>query len=240
MVFNGASDDQDLCTLADAKAGGSNDVSFPLKLKAMYANMKSREVWLKIWEAYGGWIADDSGNSGEPEVTVALVTTARNVYAFATAQAIDAMEWLDSSGNWNPLKKITLEDITERGYAETEFMDTAGNPVYYRPVQNGVRIYPDSSASRAAALKARIRRDIVGFTSTSTSTSPGWDAIQHEGLAIGMALEYAKDNTLAVTATLQNDWTNYLASVSTHWRIKYAQNFPKVKKARPNAVSQYI
>ena len=239
MVFNGETNDQDICTLADKKAG-SNDVSFPLKEKALYASMKAREVWRVIWGAYGGWNVDDNANTGEPEATVALSTTLRNVYAFATAQAIIAMEWLDSSGNWNPLTPITIEEINARGMAETEFENTPGDPVYYRPVQNGVRIYPDSSAARSDALKAKILRDIVAFTPSDTTKTPGWDANLHEGLAIGMAHEYAKNNTLAVSASLANDWALFLSDVAAHYQRKFRQNFPPKLKKKSDVVGAYV
>jgi len=239
MVFNGDSDDQDLCTLADRKAG-SNDVSFPLKDKALYANMRSRKVWKAIWKAYGGWIQDDQNNSGAPETTTSLVTTARNLYAFATAQMIMGMEWMDSSSRWRKLKKITLEKIQSMGIAESDFMTTAGDPIYYRPVQNGVRIYPDSSAARSNALKALIKRDIVAFASTSTSTTPGWDSILHEGLAIGMALDYAKANSLAVAGTLQEEWDAFLQEVVDHYSAKFRENFPPVVVKRPAIANDYV
>lgn len=239
MQFNGEANDQDLCTLADNKAG-SNDISFPLKKKAMYANMKSREVWMRIWKAYGGWVADDYNNSGEPEVSTNLSTSLRNVYAFASAQFITTMEWLDSAGNWNPLKPITLEEISDMGYAETEFMNTPGRPIYYRPVQNGVRIYPDSDAARTNALRAKIGRDISAFVPGDTTKTPGWDSMFHEGLAIGMALEYAKDNTLAVAAALAGDWSTFLDSIGTHWETKYRQHFPPAFRKRKATANQFV
>lgn len=235
MVFNGDADDQDLCTLADRLAGGSNDVSFPLKDKAIYANKRSREVWRVIWRVYTGAIIDDQNNSGSPELTVALVTTLRNLYAIAGAQWLHSMEWLDASGHWRPLKPITLETIKRRGQAETEFMNTPGDPIFYRPVQQGVRLYPDSSASRASALKAHFKRDIVAFASTSTTATPGWDSILHEGLAIGMALDYAKANNLPQAGgTLRGgyktglfaDWSDFLDQVAGHYKAKHAEFFP--------------
>lgn len=248
MVFNGDSDDQDICTLAD-KMVGSNDVSFPLKTKALYANKRSREVWRTIWKAYGGWIQDDQNNSGQPELTVALVTTPRNLYAFAAAQAIYGVEWLDSSGRWRKLKKITVEKIRDKGFAETEFMNTPGDPMYYRPVQNGVRLYPDSSAARASALKAIIKRDIISFASTSTTATPGWDSVLHEGLAIGMALDHAKANNLpAAGGTLRGgfktglfgDWYDYLDEVTAHYQTKFRENFPAAIRKRPNFAGQFV
>ena len=238
MVFNGDANDQDLCTLADNMAG-SNDVSFPLKKKAMYANLAMRKIWMAIWRAYGGWIADDSNNSGEPEVKTNLSTTARYVYPFATAQLIEGMEWMDADGNWWPLKEITLDEIQRRGFAETNFETTAGDPIYYRPVQNGVRIYPDSNVATANGLKARIRRDISSFTAASTATSPGFDSIHHEAVSIFMAYQYAKDNTLGVANSLSSDWANALAEITLHWRTKFRQHFPQIRKRR-NAAAQYL
>lgn len=231
MVFNGDADKQDLCNTADGMAG-SNNVSFSLQKKARYANLACRKIWMAIWRAYGGWIADDSNNASEPEVKTNLVSTPRNLYPFATAQIIDAMEWLDANGNWNKLKKITLEEIIEKGFAETQFMTTVGDPQYYRPVQNGVRLYPDSSAARANALKARIRRDISPFTSGSTSVAPGFDSIHHEAVAIFMALQYAKDNSLDVAKTLAGDWTEAVGEITLHWKLKFSQNIPKIRKRR--------
>lgn len=240
MIFNGDSNDQDLCSLAD-ELGGSNDVSYPLKKKAFYANWGMRKIWRVIWKAYGGWITDDTNNSGAPEAVTNLVTTARNIYAFASAQAIHAMEWQDANGDWWPLKKITLEDIKARGFAETEFETTPGDPVWYRPVQNGIRIYPDSDAARSNALKAHITRDIVEFTPSSTSTSPGFDEACHEAVAIFMAWRYVKKNSPAKAPGLQQDWLEALAEINDHYSTKFKENFPaKLNPNRPDVVSQFM
>lgn len=240
MVFNGDSNDQDLCSLAD-ELGGSNDVSFPLKKKALYANWAMRKIWAVIWKAYGGWIADDSNNSGAPEAITNLVTTARNLYAFATAQSIYAMEWLDENGQWFPLTKITLEEIKERGIAETEFENTAGRPMYYRPVQNGVRIYPDSDTARNNALKAHISRDISSFTAASTNVSPGFDSACHEAVAIFMAYRYCKKNAPAKAPGLAQDWAEALVEIRDHYAAKFRENFPApIRPTRQDYVGQFL
>lgn len=245
MVFNGDADDQDLCTLAD-KLVKTSDTDFPLKEKALYANWGLREIFKIIWRVYGGWILDDTNNSGEPEVKTNLVTTARNLYAFATAQLIDAMEWLDANGNWNPLKPITLEEIIAMGYAESNFMTTNGNPIYYRPVQNGIRIYPDSDTARASALKARLRRDISPFASTSTSVSPGIDSTLHEAVAVFMAYKFADINTLSSLPARLADWLSFAGngntpgSIEKHYMQKYRQQFPAAIRHRADIVQDYI
>lgn len=237
MVFNGEANDQDICTLADNKAG-TNDVSFPLKKKAMYATMKSKEVFREIWKVYGGWILDDSANSGEPEA-LANLTSGTDFYAFATAQALIGVEYQDSAGRWNKLDPITIEEITERGYAEGDFMTTNARPLYYRPVQNGVKLYPAPNFSVSNGLKAFIKRDVVAFVPGDTTKTPGWDSVLHEGLAIGMALEHAKDNTLAVAASLQNDWALFLGDVASHYQRKFRELFPPAIKRRADIVGGY-
>lgn len=243
MVFNGDANDQDLCTLADAKAG-SNDVSFPLKKKAAYANMKAREVLRTIWAAYAGWINDGGygvAAPAEPEVLLNFNTTARYIYPLPNAQYIDAVEAKDAAGNWYPLKRITLEEILAKGMAETAFQNTAtSTTLYYRPVENGIRLYPDLNVATANSLKVKQRVDITAFTAASTTATPPWDSNLHDGLAIGMALEYAKDNTLAIVDSLKQDWVDFLAQLTNHTRIKFAQNSPARIKKRPDAAGAYL
>jgi hypothetical protein len=243
MVFNGDANNQDLVSLADAKAG-SNVLSFPLKKKALYANLKAREALRTIWQAYAGWIND--GGYGvaaptEPEVTLNLSVTARYIYPLPNAQYVDAVEAKDTAGNWYPLNKITLEEIIATGQAETAYLNSAASTMqFYRLVENGIRTYPDSNVATASALKAKQRVDITPFTAASTTATPPWDSNLHDGLAIGMALEHAKDNTLAIKDTLASDWTIFLSELANHTRIKFAQNSPGKFKKRRNQAGAYL
>lgn len=246
MQFNGHADNDDLCTLADTLVK-SNDVSYPLKQKAPAANRGLRKIFAAIWEAYGGWITDDSNNSGNPEASVDLVSGTQT-YAFATAQAVFAMEVADSNQDWHELKPITLEEIKERGYTESEFMTTPGIPEYYRPVKNGVKLYPAPNYNMRAAneglagLKAHILRDIVSVAYDDTDWVPGYDAAAgHEAVGIFMALQYAKINTKPQAAGLQQDWAEALTQISSHYQKKFREQWPQnIKKARPDFASQFL
>lgn len=246
MVFNGDANNDDLCSLADTLVK-SNDVSYPLKQKAPAANRGLRMIFAAIWEAYGGWREDDSNNSGDPEVSTDL-TANTSSYAFATAQAIFGMECADAQQYWHNLKPITLEEIRELGYAENEFMTTPGIPEYYRPLQNGVKLYPAPSYNMrlvnegVAGLKAHITRDVVAFTAASTSAAPGYDsAAGHEAVAIFMALQYAKTNTKPQAGALSGDWIEALAQITRHYAKKFREQWPQnLKKARPDYASQFL
>jgi hypothetical protein len=247
MVFNGDSDDQDICTLAD-KLVKTDDTDFPLKEKAMYANVGASAVWDKIMMAYGGWMPDDSNNSGQPEYATNLVSGTQ-IYPFATTEYLYGMEFCDSSGNWHPLFPITLEKIRDEFHsAETDFMSANGNPLYYRPVKNGIKLYPAPNFSVSSGLKGFISRDMTAFASTSTTQTPGWDSSLHDGLAIFMALQYAKINSLPVAGGVMRggfktgllmDWGDFLSTVTQHYKEKFKQHFPKIRH-NTQEIDQYV
>ncbi len=252
MIFNGDSDNQDICTLAD-KMAKTDDTSYPLTEKATDANWALREIMSIIMEVYGGWIYDDSNNAGNPEATINLVSGTQ-VYPFATAQAIFAMEYEDTNGHWFPIKPITLEQITEMKYAESEFMTVSGNPIYYRPVKNGVKLYPASNFNVTSGLKAHILRDVTAFTSASTTAVPGFDSALHESVPTFMALQYASINSLDVTTELQKKWDGgeyqtrrgkeggFVKMIKDHYRRRFQQEHPQLRKEGflRDSVRQYI
>lgn len=248
MVFNGDADGQDLVTLSNKLAGNATNTSFPLSEKALYANMRQREILASIRRAYGGWIYDDSNNSGNPEATANLVSGTQE-YAFINAEQITAVEYQDSSGFWSSVKPITIEEILSMGYAESEFQKVSGYPLWYRPYKNRIKLYPAPNFNGTAALKVHESRDVTAFASTSTTMTPGFDSSLHEGLAIGMALSYAKRAGLpaaggvmrnGVRTGLLSDWGEFLDRVNNHYSMKFKQEFPQKMKKPRDFVAQYM
>lgn len=226
MVFNGDANTMDLCGLAD-RLVKTDDTDFPLTDKALYANWGMREIAKGILDVYGGWVFSDSNNSGEDVVTTNLLNDGTQIYAFATMQWLLGVSWKDSAGNWARLLPITLEQIQEMGYAETEFMKTAGLPQYYRPVKNGIKIYPTSSVAVTDGLKAHIGKDISPFTSVSTGTAPGFDSLAgHEHVATFMAMKFAEINTLNAYSGLMNSWISGLSGIKNYYSEKFKREFP--------------
>lgn len=251
MVFTGDADGQDLCTMADNLAG-TNINSFPLQQKAMYANLAMRQLLSIAFNLYGGWVYDDTNNSGAPEATVNLVSGTQ-VYPFPTAQAIFEMEYQDSAGNWNPIYPITLEEIVSTHLAETAFMNTPGYPIFYRAVKNGVKLYPAPNYNATGGLKAHILRDITSFTSATTSTEPGFDSSQHYGIAFFMAKTYGQINSLTNLSQLKQMWNGTLETASRggqeggfvkqfkdFYRQKFMQEYPQRLRKPYNVVQQYL
>lgn len=245
MVFNGDSNEMDICGLADDLAKTS-DTDFPLEKKAMYANWGLREIFKEIYKVFGGWTFQDSNISGVDQVATNLLNDGTRFYPFATVAGLAGIEFIDDHGEAFPLNPITLEEIREMGYAESEFMETPGRPQYYRPVKNGVMIYPAWDTSKSAVtngLVAKIKsQDISSFTPSSTNTSPGYDSLAgHEAVSVFMAMKYAQINTLDSFTTLFNDWALAIKGIKDHYATKFAEYRPKIKKGSSNCyVDEFI
>lgn len=202
MQFNGETNNQDLCSLADGYAK-SNVGTFPLKKKALYANMSLREMWAWIFSAYAGWNFDDTNQTTQPQATTTVTASTNQITMPLDSAHLQGVAYQDSTGSWYSLKPITLEQIQERA-AESEFMKTPGNPEYYRPVADGFKIYPSSSVTITIGIF--ISRDVSAFVPGDTIKNPGIPSEFHEGIAVGMALQHARINSLPIVKDLQKQW----------------------------------
>ncbi len=234
MVFNGDANNMDICTLADLP-NKTNDTSFPLWKKAMYANMGMRAIFREIYKIYGGWTLQDSNVAGLDEIVTDLLNDGTQFYAFATAQWISGVEYMDENGNKFPLEPITLERMREMGYAEAEFYETPSTPQYYRPVKNGIKIYPAWDTNKATVDDGLIvkigAQDIAPFTPSSTSTQPGYDSLAgHEVLAAYMAMMYSDENDSSNFQKRELSWQRGVVGIVAHYKRKFMEVKPALRK----------
>lgn len=225
MVFNGDSNNIDICTLAD-KPNKTNDTSFPLPDKAMYANMALRAIFREIYSIYGGWqFYDTNLTAGSERYATNLLSDGTQFYAFASASWIIGADWVDGNGNEFALEPITLEQIRDMGYAEDEFMSEAGSPLYYRPMRNGVKIYPSSDTAVTNGLLVHVgAQDVSPFTPSSTSTSPGYDSLAgHEAVAEFMSFRYSDDNDKNNRDRREAAWLRALGAIKGHYKRKFME-----------------
>lgn len=234
MVFNGDVNGEDLCTLCDDQ-NGTNDTNYPLARKARNANWGMRMIWTWIFGVYGGWVYDDKNQIDLPEAKTNLVAN-QIWYALPVEEdSLIALEWMDSYGNWQKLRRITIEEIRNRGYAEADFMNISGNPEFYRPTADGFKLYPASDSSVALGLRSLLMREMVTFTPDTTDIAPGFDSLYHPAVAIFMALQYGR-GTLSTVSKLQKEWDGneastgkeggYKKTIKEHYKIKFRQNTP--------------
>lgn len=205
MQYNSEANHNDIVTLSE-KLSKSNSSSFKILDKTLYANIALKIIWGWIFEAYNGWHYDDTNQTDIPEATGTLNANETFITLPIDSAHLLGVAYKDTAGNWNKLKPITIEQIEDMGYAENNFMSTAGNPQYYRPLANGFRTYPAPNFTQAASWGIWFSRDMVSFTITDTTAVPGFPSEFHEAVPTYMALQQAKLNAPTLVLGLQKDW----------------------------------
>jgi len=155
-------------------------------------NIYYRRVNSWIWEVTGTWEYDDSNKTDLPIATTTIVNNQQDYEIPSTAQRVDRVEVLDSDGNYQLIKPIDKSMIDDQ--AMSEFMETAGMPVYYDLIGRSILLYPKPSTSyvtAAAGLKLYFTRDIEEFATTDTTASPGFAENFHRILSAGAAYDYS-------------------------------------------------
>jgi len=156
-----------------------------------------------IMQTDGRWQWDDNNNTDYPIATANLVTTLgseQQDYSFpVTFLKILRVEVLDAAGNWNKLKPIDQADIYDQSL--TDFLKTAGLPMYYDAQANSVFLYPKplaTSVTSTNGLKVWFQRPPSYFTSSDTTKVPGFNSLHHRLVALRAAKDYALANSLPV------------------------------------------
>lgn len=236
MQYSGNSTSLDIVTLAEKKSL-SNSVSFPILDKTLYANEGSKIIWSWIHEAYGGWSFDDLNQTDFPESTTTLTANQSDYALPVDAEFVKGVSIKNNGSSvWYPLSPVTLEQMQDHNFSESQFLSTASQPKYYRMIGNSIKLYPASNYTQAASLKLFYDRDLLLFSTTDTTKVPGWATAFHEALATYMALQYAKINATPQLLQLQKDWDGnedvtgreggYKKAIKNYYSRRFAEMFP--------------
>lgn len=234
MVFNSNATSQDIVTMAE-KLCKANSTSFPIAEKVLYANEGSKMIWSWIHEVYGGWAFDDSNQTDFPEATTTLTASQVDYSLPVDINFIKGVSVKDTSGVWYHLNPITLEQIQDMGFSESQFLNVVSSPRYYRLLGNSMKIYPAANYSQASSLKIWEDRDILLFTTTDTTKTPGFATPYHEAVAVYMALQYATINSLPQAGGIMRGgfktgllarWSDYETRIKSDYSRRFAEMFP--------------
>lgn len=248
MQFSGETNNQDIVSMSRDLVK-ANSKSFETKAITRYSNQALRLIWSWIFLVFGAWVFDDSNQTDIAEATTNVNSgDARFTFPIDSAH-IQAVEWKDLQGNWHRIHPTTLEEIEEI-CAEGQYMTTPGNPLKYRLVANGIKVYPAFNFTQDDSLKIFFSRDIVAFTVNSTTQVPGFPAQYHEAVPTFNALQFAKINILKNAVSLQKDWDGnedvtgkeggYKLAIKKYFANRYRQMFPpKIRNPR-DITSDYI
>lgn len=226
MQYNSNADSQDIVSLV-GDLTNTDTTQYPLKAITRAINKWGKTVWCWIFEAYGGWLYDDSNNTTDfPAATTTLTASQADYSVPSTALFIRGVEIKTSGGTWYPLKPLTEEQIRDHTIAEAEFMKTPAQPQYYTPYANSIKIYPPANYTQAASLRVSFARGSTQFASTDTTKTPGFISEFHEVLAVGGSYEFAKRKGLSNKNDLLADLQSYEKRIKDYYSQRYAELFP--------------
>lgn len=229
----------------------SDSTSYPLANKAASANRYHDEATSIILKADGNWQWDDLTNTNEP-VGLADLVADQQGYALTgaiwsigggadaaltnTLLTLNSVEVKDTDGTWRALIPIDIKNFqpptgnpvttgsTEMGneYSLTDFLKTAGTPIYYDKNGNYLNLYPKPNYSQTDSLKIRIQRRQNLFASTDTTKRAGFAPHLHRFLSLGMAYDYAVAKMLATNkiTSLANELNRYRVMISEHYSTR--------------------
>lgn len=174
-----------------------------------YINEALNRVANLIMTSDGRWQFDDTNNTDFPIATTTLVTTAgseQQDYTFdVTMLRILRAEVLDSTGAWRKLTPIDQSDIYDQSL--TDFLKTAGLPIYYDKQGASIFLYPKplaASVTAASGLKIWFQRPPSYFVTSDTTKVPGFNSMYHRLVALIASRDYAVFKQLSVAKGLSD------------------------------------
>ena len=215
MDFNNTTDNNGIVQDIDFMVNSTRS-TYPLTRIASDANRAMDEVISIILGADGRWQFDDTNYTDLPIGTTNLVINQQD-YSFDPEQIdITRVECKDQNGNWQYLAPFDQRDLTPPGtanipntgltatgtfggnnYSLTDFMSTAGTPIFYDKIATSIFLYPKPSYNSTGGLKVYFQRKPSYFVSTDTTKQPGFAKHLHKIVSLKCAYEYAVSKLLA-------------------------------------------
>lgn len=169
-----------------------------------YLNNGLNSASIKILNSDTRWQFDDSTFSDYPIGTTNLVDSQQD-YVFDNSHIkITNVYVKDSNGNFYPLKPIDEYDLSSKGIAPTEFLETDGAPEYYDKKSNAIFIYPPPATAQVtitAGLKVVFQRPPNYYVSSDTTRRTGLPEIFDKLVYLYACFDHFTDNTMREKAS---------------------------------------
>lgn len=178
---------------------------------ATFTNFLNRaldKVSILIMSSDGRWQYDDTNFTDLPIGTTTLVNTQQQ-YQLSTSQLnILRVEIMGSDGKYYKINPIDLNEI--QGTSMSEFMNSAGSPVYYDLLGDSIFLYPKPQTgyvTMALGMKIYFQREPSYFVSTDTTKLPGVNGMFHRLISRIACLDYAIARQLPQKNDIQSEIT---------------------------------
>ncbi len=170
---------------------GADTASYPISHRTRNINEWYKGVNQLIWESDRSWQYDDSGYNTLPIAETDLVDSQTDYTKPSDAQRVMRVEVKDKDGNWRKLDYIDESDIYQN-YDEVVGSEKAF-PVVYDLMGQSILLGPapdGDEVTTTSGLKVHVSRQIQGFSTDDTNTSPGFVEDFHRILSLGAAHDY--------------------------------------------------
>ena len=161
------------------------------------------EVISKILSCDNKWQFDDSNYTDYPIGVTNLVNLQQDYPMSVSQIKIIAVEVKDNEGNWRQVQQLDIKDIQAYNTTITDFMETAGFPLYYDVKADSLFLYPKPATANVTltnGLKVYYQREPSYFVSTDTTKKPGFASVFHDIPVLYACTQYAKANSMTSKA----------------------------------------
>lgn len=182
----------------------STTASYPNSDLVRNINIAYQNTARLIWESCGGWQYDDSNSTTLPIAKGSLVHNQQDYTLPSTAQRVHEVNIKNANGEWVKLLPLDWNDIG----SPAEFLKSANAPIYYDLVGRSIMLYPPPSSAYctlASGLAVYVDRDVTEFTTTGTTTTPGFAVQFHRILSYSASLDFEQDSKQRELLIVQKD-----------------------------------
>lgn len=195
MQFNSETNGLDLYSDARFLCGldeTSDTTSYPIKAFTRNANFGLDHVLQLILKADGGWIFDDTNQTGELlDVSNNIVSGTQKTALSITWLTITKVRIKDSAGTWH-----TLPELSRKAQSDSQLTSTSGLPTSYFHLGNYLYFDKAPNYSSTGGLEVQFQRGASYFVYTDTTKAPGFASQFHRLISMYAALDYCDINYL--------------------------------------------
>ncbi len=235
MQYNNHADSQDIVSLVNDMTGLSKTAEIKQITRA--CNEANRKIWAWIFEAYGGWQFDASGNSNLPVATANLVANQQNYTLPTEALTVRAVEYKNENGDWMKIDSRPL-DLINQMTSEKEYQDQPAEPRFYALLGRIIKLYPASDTARDSALRVQFDRGATSFLSTDISKTPGFASEFHEAVAVGASYFITTNKNLKQRNAFAQRWQEAEMAIKGFYSKRWHEEFPSKLRVR-DLVEEY-
>ena len=187
---------ESLCNLGDAGITGNTTLFAKI---TGFVNQANQDVAIALMQADKRWQYDDFNNTDLPRATATLVADQRDYTLPAASSSGNAATLLGIAkvvvmdANSTSQERILRLTDRDEAFLNNQYA-TSGLPLVYKLVGNSIKIWPAADSGTNVTLSNGLviyfKRTPVAFTTSTTTTQPGFMAPFHDILEFAAAGKY--------------------------------------------------